>query len=425
MALVMWTVGGVVSLLIALVYCELATLVPQSGGDFSYIYKGVGPLPAFLTVWIGPLWTQCAGTAVLALVFTDYFLAFVYGTCTPPESLRKLIAALNIAILGMSNVISIKVGVYVQVISSVVKTLALSVIVIGGVVFLCQGRVENFKDSFEDSATEVKSHALSLYSIMFAYTGYVNISNIAEEIKDSKKNIPRAIVICVLLVTLIYITTNVSYFVLIPKVEFLQSNAVAYDWALKGIPTVATFLPICVMCSVYGANNGGSFSVPRIMFAAGRRGLYPQLFSFLHVDRLLPAFGILVYHIVSILMLIPGDVGQMINFCNFLAFVINMFSCIALLRLKRLNYCDENDDPNRFKVHTAVPVLALIICIFLIAAPFISEPRVEFLYSAGLVIGGIILYIPFLHYRIKLPWMDNFTYYCQVLFKICPTEKID
>lgn len=424
MALVVWTVAGVISLLIGLVYCELATLVPQSGGDFTFIYKGVGAVPAFLTVWIGPLWTQCAATAVLALVFADYFLAFMFGSCTPPDSMRITIAALQIVTVCISNVVSTRFGVFLQVICSFVKTLALSVIIIGGLVNLAQNRTESFADSFDGTATDVTSHALALYSCMFAYGGFQNISMITEEVKDAKKNIPRSIVLSVLIVTLIYVTTNISYFVLIPKFEFLQSNAVAYDWALKGIPSVATFLPLCVLCSVYGASNGGGYTIPRIMFAAGRRGFYPELFSYLHVDddKSHPVFAIFVYHFISLLMLIPGDVSRLINFLSFMGFTVMMFSCIGLLRLR---YSSKEHDQERFKTHIVIPVLAFLSCLFLIIAPFVTDPRVELLYSLAFVLGGLVLYFPFVHFQLRIPGIDKFTLFMQLIFKVCPTEKVD
>lgn len=423
-ALIIWSLGGVISLLMGLVYCELATIIPQSGGDFTFIYKGVGAVPAFLTVWIGPLLTNSASTAVLALVFTDYFLAFMYGSCTPPQSLRKAIAALHIITIGISNVASSKFGVYVQVVCSVIKVLALALIIVGGVVFLVQGRTENFYDSFEGSATDATSYALALYSNMFAYGGYVRISDITEEIVDAQKNIPRAIVISVLLVTLIYISTNISYFVLIPKIEFLQSSAVAYDWAQRGIPVIAASIPICVMFSVYGANNGGSFTIARVMFAAARRDLFPEVFSYLHVDKSLPVFGILVYHFVSLIMLIPGDVGRLINFLSFMGFTIMLFSCIALLRLKFM-LKNEKVDPLKFRTHVSIPILSFLFCLFLIIAPFITDPQIEFLYGAAFVLGGLVLYVPFIHFGFKLPGIDRFTQFLQLVCQICPTEKVE
>ena len=424
MALVMWTLGGLISLLMGLVYCELATITPQSGGDFTYIYKGVGPIPAFLTVWTGPLLTGSAASAVLAMVFADYLMAIMFGPCASTQSLRKTIAALLLITIGISNVISARLGVYVQVISSVIKLLALGVIIAGGLVFLAQGRTENLKDGFEGSATDVTSYALALYSCMFAYGGYNRIGYIAEEIIDAKKNVPRAIVISVSLVTCVYIATNVSYFVLIPKVELLQSSAVAYDWALKGIPFIATLIPICVMCSVYGANNGGSFSIARVMFAAARRDLYPEVFSYLTVSDSLPVFGTIVYHTVGLLMLIPGDIGRLVNFLNFMAFTVMWFSCIALLRLKYM-LRHEQVDPSRFRTHISIPILSLLCSSFLIVAPFVTNPQIEFVYSAAFVLAGLLLYVPFIHFGLKIPGIDKLTLFMQLLLQICPTEKVE
>lgn len=416
--------SGFISLIMGLVYCELSAIVPQSGGDIAYIHKGIGRLPAFLTVWTNLIWNQTAATAVLALLFADYFLAFMFGSCTPPDHMRKTVAALHIVTLGISNAVSIKIGIYVQVISSVIKTIAVSVIIAGGFVYLARGHTQNLEDAFEGSASDITSYSLALYSCMYAYSGYVRISEIAEEIRDAKKNIPRAIIISVLFVVLVNVTTNISYFVLIPKSEFLRSSAVAYDWAVKGISSVAAFIPLCVMCSLYGANNGGSFAVARIMFAAAKKDLFPECFSFLHFDRSLPVFGVLVHHSVSLLMILAGDIGRLINFLSFLTFAIMFLSCIALLRLK-YRARNEKDDPSKFKTSIIVPIVGAVSCLFLIIAPFVSNPQIEFLYSAAFVLGGLVLYIPFIHFNFKVPGIDKFTMLTQLLLNICPTEKHD
>ena len=423
MALVMWTLSGLVSLLMGLVYCELSQLVPQSGGDLAYINKGLGKIPAFIIVWTNIIWNQTASTAVQALLFSDYFLALMFGSCTPPEYMRKAVAALHIITLGITNVVSVKTGIYVQIISSIIKTVAISVIIIGGFVYLASGHTQHMDKPFEGSATDISSYCLALYSCMYAYSGYVRINEVSEEVQNAKKNIPRAIIISVLVVVVINITANISYFVLIPKLEFLQSNAVAYDWAMRGMASVAGLIPLCVMFSIYGANNGGSFALPRIMFAAAKADLYPEMFSFLHVDRSLPVFGVIVHHFISLLMLAAGDIGKLINFLSFMTFMMMMFSCISLLSLK-FRMRGETDD-TKFQTHVSIPIIGLVFCMFLIVAPFVSNPPIELLYSVIFVVAGLLLYVPFIYLEIRFPGMDTFTMLTQLLLNVGPTDKLD
>ncbi|KAH3858023.1 b(0,+)-type amino acid transporter 1-like [Dreissena polymorpha] len=423
MSLVIWSLCGLIAFMMGLVYAELGTIIPRSGGDFVYIRKGFGPVPAFLAVWVIPLFVQTSSTAVLALVFADYLLPLVYGSCPPPNVLRKLIGALLIITIAISNIVSPKFGVFVQMISTVAKTLALIIIAITGIVFILKGRTENLTNAFDGSASEVTSYSLAIYSCAFAYSGYIRIGEIADEIINPQKNIPRALMISITLVTVIYVVVNTSYFVLLPKPEFLGSPAVAYDWALKCIPSVAIFVPISVMISVYGSNNGGCFGSARVMFAAARAELYPEAISFLHAKDSTPIISLVLFHIICIIMLIPGDIQQLINFLSFMRSFVTLLSSLSLLRLKWLS----RKEPKKtgFRTNIIFPIVTSLIAVFLIVAPFINSPRIEFLYSAAFVFGGYFLYFPFVHFDWKLPGTDRITVFLQLLCNSCPTEKID
>ncbi|XP_045215477.2 b(0,+)-type amino acid transporter 1-like [Mercenaria mercenaria] len=423
MSIVIWGFCGVLSLLFGLVYGELGTRLPHSGGDFNYINKGLGPMPAFLVAWTVPLFISTAGMAVLALVFADYLLAFLFQSCTPPVLLTKAIAAAMIVTLGVVNAWSARLGAYTQVFCTVVKVTALFLISIGGVVFLCQGQVEHFKNSFEGSATNLTSYTLAIYSCMFAYGGFSRVGDIAEELINPKRNIPKAVIISVIAVTIIYVTTNISFFALLPKAEFLSSSAVAYDWALKGIRPVAFFIPISVLLSVYGASNGISFGTSRILFSVARAGQYPEVMSFLHVKSSVPVVSVIIIHVISLVMLIPGNIGTLINFLSFLSFILMMLTSISLLKIRYLqrNEKTNNDD---FRTPILIPILSGFLCLFLVVTPFVSTPQIEFLYSLAIVVAGVAIYIPFIQFGIKIPGTDALTKLFQLVCNICPPEKI-
>ena len=418
----MWVVAGFLSLCLGFVYAELGTLMPRSGGDFTYIKKVFGNWPAFLAVWTLPLFVQTASTAVLGLVFADYLLPLVMPACAAPQIIRRLIAAIHILTIGISNAFSPRIGVYVQIISMVTKVLALVIIVVTGAVNLGQSTNENFSAPFQDSSSDPTSYGLAMFACLFAYAGYQRIGEIADEVKDSNKNIPIGILLSIVLVTILYVLVNVSYFILLPKTEFLASAAVAYSWAQKAFPSVAVLIPIVVLISVYGANNGGCFAASRIMFAAARAGHYPEMISFLHIETQAPVVSIILYQALSLVMLIPGDIMSLINFMGFVQSFIVLTSSLALLRLK---YIRRGQKVEGFTSPIVFPIIAILGTLLLILAPFLTTPRIEFLYGAAFAAGGYILYIPFVHFGIKLPGIDKATTFFQLLCNGCPTEKVD
>ncbi|XP_060572674.1 b(0,+)-type amino acid transporter 1-like [Ruditapes philippinarum] len=422
MSLIMWTFCGLLSLLFALVYGELGSLLPHSGGDFSYINKSLGRVPAFLVVWTVPLFSNTASLAVLSLVFANYLLAFLFQSCTPSIAMTKLVAATMVLTLGVTNTWSAKLGAYTQIVCTVVKVTALLLISLGGIVFLCQGKVHNFDNSFQGSATDVTSYTLAIYNCMFAYGGFSRIGEIAEEIHNPQRNIYKAVLISVISVTFIYVMTNISFFTLLPKASFLTSSAVAYDWALDGFKPVAFLVPLCVIVSVYGASNSNSFGSSRILFSAARAGHFPEVMSFLNVNSSVPVISVMIIHGIALVLLIPGNIGTLINFLNFLIFIMMMLTSISLLNI-RYEQRNEPKDGDKFRSPIIVPILSTLFCIFLIVTPFVSSPQVEFLYGIAIVAVGFFIYIPFVHFELKVPGIDTVTMIFQLICNIRPVEK--
>ena len=304
------------------------------------------------------------------------------------------------------------------------KVAALFVISIGGVVYLFQGKTENFADSFNGTTNDVTSIALAIYSCMWAYSGYNNLNEIAEEIVNPKKNIPKAIIASLTLVTIIYISTNVSYFTLLSKEEFLSVNAVAFTWSERVLGAAAIFIPLSVMCSVHGASNGGFFTAVRLRFAAARAGHLPEMLSFLHYKTRIPLVSLIFNTFVAIVMLIPVDIAELINIVSFIGFISQGLTVVAFLKM-RYDIRNKPVNPDHFRIPIVVAVVALMVCIFMTVSPFISNPKIEFLYGVGFVLSGLLLYLPFVYLGWKLPGWDAFTTISQLSMELCPTVLDD
>ncbi|XP_052801347.1 b(0,+)-type amino acid transporter 1-like [Mya arenaria] len=419
-SLLIWVACGILSIIIGLVYAELGVILPKSGGDYTIIRTGIGNIPAFLISWTTTTVTHAGSRAVLALVFADYLCAPIFGACKAPDSIRKMIAAAQLLLLAITNTISVNIVASVQGLFTFLKVAALVVITVGGFVYLFQGKTENFEDAFEGTTNDVTSITLAVYSCMWAYGGYNNLNEIAEEMINPKKNIPKSIIISLTLITLIYISTNVSYFTLLSKDEFLSVNAVAFSWGERVLQAGAIFIPLSVMCSVYGASNGGFFTDVRVRFAAARAGHLPEILCYLHHKTRIP-LGALIFNTgVSILMLIPADVSELINLVSFIGFLTQGLSIVSFMKLRyhRRNKPVNKDD---FRIPMVLAVIALLVCIFMVVSPFISNPKIEFLYGAGFILSGLILYFPFVHFGWIIPGWDKVTTFFQLFMEMCPT----
>ena len=420
LSLVVWAACGVISMILGFVYAELGVIFPKSGGDYSIIKEGIGDIPGFLVAWTQCVVTQAGSRTVLALVFADYVCVPIFGGCPAPNSIRKTIAAGKLILLAITNTVSVRLVASVQGFFTATKVIALVVITIGGILFMSQGRVENFENSFEGSSTDVTKIALACYSCMWAYGGFNNLNEIIEEIINPKKNIPLAIVISLTLVTGIYITTNVSYFVLLSKSDFLSVPAVAYTWGERALGSAAIIIPICVMLSVYGASNGGFFTDVRVRFAAARSGHLPEVLSFLHHKTRIPLASLVFNTAASLIMLIPGDIRQLINLVGFVGFLTQGLTVISLLRF-RYQRRHLTRKTGEFRTPLIVPLLALVVCTLMFVAPFITDPKIEFFYGIAFILSGFIIYVPFVYLDKKIPGFDKVTVLAQLMMGICPT----
>ena len=422
MSLVVWLISGMISMVFGLVYGELGTIIPHSGGDYTYIYKGLGSGPAFLAVWIQTLINNTSSFPILALVFADYLLTPIFGNCGAPDSIRKTIAAVVILTLAITNVISVKVAANTQIIFTFAKVVALTIISIGGIVYMGQGNLENIRRGFTGSSTNVVDYTLAFYKCMFAYHGYSRTNEIAEELINSKRNIPRAVLFSILFVTVIYVTTNLSYSAALSNVEIVSSPAVAYDWALIVIKPASIIIPLSVMCSTYGALNGGGFSTGRIMFAAARNGHFPEVMSYLHVRTTIPVLSVIGTHVIGLILLIPGDIGTLINFASFSNFIVVGLTCISLLRIR---YNMKETNTNSFRTPISVIVLSFLICVFMIVSPFLDSPKTELLYGLAFIGVGVLVYFVFVFFDKSIPGFDKVTTFLQLVVQVSPTAKLD
>ncbi|KAL4234403.1 hypothetical protein ACF0H5_006050 [Mactra antiquata] len=419
LSLVIWAASGVLTMLLSLTYAELGVMLPKSGGDYTIVKTGIGDIPAFLISWTATVVTNSGSRTVLALVFADYVCAPIFP-CGAPNSIRKSMAAVQLLLLAITNTISVRLVSSLQNFFTLAKVLALICITTGGVVYLAQNGGRNLENSFDDSTNDVTSISLAIYSCMWAYGGYPNLNEIAEEIIEPKKNIPRALIISITLITCIYLTTNISYFAVLPKDVFLSSSAVAFTWGDKMLGSASILIPISVMCSVHGASNGGFFSDVRVRFAAARTGHLPEVLSFLHHKSRIPLVSLVLNTFLSLVLLIPGDISELINLVGFVGFLVQGLTMISYLRLR---YQRRNipKNPEDFRIPLFVPILALAICVFMLVSPFISKPRIEFLYGAGFILSGLLLYFPFVYFQFRIPGCDKFTTFTQLCLEVCPT----
>ena len=200
-------------------------------------------------------------------------------------------------LLTFVNCWEVKWATFVQDIFTYAKLTALAAIIIAGFVQLGRGRVEYF--TWDNTETDVTKIALSFYSGLFAYNGWNYLNFVIEELQDPVKNLPRAIAISCILVTVVYVLTNVAFYTTLSVPEVLGSEAVAVTFAERMFGHFAFLIPIFVAMSTFGGVNGILLTSSRLFYAGAVEGQMPEILSMIQVNKMTPAPAVLVVVIMQ------------------------------------------------------------------------------------------------------------------------------
>lgn len=415
LGIVVWILSGLLSTIGALCYAELGTMIPKSGGDYAYLNEAFGPSLAFLYMWSAFAVIMPAGNAVIAITCAQYLLQPLWPGCQVPYLAVRLIAAVLTCFLTWLNCYDVKWVAKVQDAFSFGKVLALGVIVVCGVIAFFDPKYDNLSDPFYGSYTEPGRIALSFYSGIFSFAGWNYLNFVTEEIKNPYKNLPRAIMISLPVVTVIYVLVNCAYFVVLSKTDILSSDAVAVTFGDKMLGRFNWIIPLFVVLSTFGSLNGNIFASSRLYFVGAQNGHLPGALSLLNVNSFTPIPSLIFLCIFTLLLLLIEDVFALINYATF---VESLFTLCSISGLLWMRY-KEPELKRPIKVSLALPVLFFIVCTFLVTTPFFVEPwqvGVGFL----IIISGIPVYRIFVHKQKKISWLDglssDFNSCCAKLF---------
>ncbi|KAI3387986.1 hypothetical protein SNEBB_004413 [Seison nebaliae] len=433
LSIVMWLVCGLISLLGALCYAELGTQIQESGCEYTYLHYAfvnenqsskkakLSSIPAFLFHWVAMFILKTSSAAIISLAFGKYFLTMFKDSSKYEEfHLDKLLAILLMILLTIVNSVSVKIATYVQNVTTIIKIVAVAIIIITGFVLLGQGKTEILQTGFTNSTSNGWKLSLALYNGMWAYDGWNNLNFVTGEIINPERNLPLAIFIAIPLVTIVYVLISISYFTLLTPMEIMSSNTAAADWAANIFTSKFSWvMPLFICVSTMGACNGSMFSAARLPYAGAKNGHMISLLGMVHIKWLTPLPAVIFQSTISCIMVIPSNLSDMIDFFNFCAW---MFYGLTFFSIIWMRYT-KPDDIRPFKVPIILPIIGVMISVYLIIAPIVYEPKIGYLVAFIIMISGLLLYVPFVLYEMRMPYMDKITYVLQIFLNVsAPTS---
>lgn len=420
LSLVIWVLSGLYSLVGAFCFAELGCMIPKSGADYAYIMTSFGPFLAFIRLWIECMIVRPTSQAIVALTFAIYALKPFYPECEPPMLSVKFLAVVCILILTFVNCWSVKWSTFVQDIFTYGKLLALAIIIGGGFYQLTQGKTEHF--NFENSTWDVTKIALSFYSGLFAYNGWNYLNFVIEELIEPAKNLPKAIMISVTLVTIVYTLTIISFHTTLSVSEVLKAEAVAVSYSSRIFGSLSVLVPVFVAMSTFGGVNGILLTSSRLFYAGAEEKQMPSILSMIQINHLTPTPAVIAMCLLSLIYLLSNDIYALINYVGFTSWLAIgiAVACVPYLRWKH----PEWERP--IKVHLFWPIIYIIATIFITTVPMISDPY-NTLMGCAIIATGIPVYFLFIGWKNKPRCVnrvvDSVTEVLQKIMVVVPPEK--
>ncbi|MHB8485577.1 MAG: APC family permease [Candidatus Acidiferrales bacterium] len=389
--LLVWVVGGILTVFGALSLAELGSIYPGTGGLCTYLRHAYGPLPAFLYAW-GLLFMIHSGSiAALAVGFGLYV-----GQILPLNTVdEKVLSAACVLALTIISCVGIRSGKLVQNLIAVAKISGL-----GGIILLLWIKGSRPIHLFEMAANtggrafSLAGFGIALVAVLWAYEGWHVVSFVAGEMKRPQVDLPRSLFYGTAAVMLIYLSANLGYYHLLSPAEIRGSNAVAAFAVGKLLgPIAKTFISLLILVSILGSMNGLILTGPRVYYAMARDNAFPRVFGQVSNRYRTPMLALMVQGVWSAVLAASGSYQQLFTDVIFTAWIFYGLAVAAVLVLRR-----TQPQLERLFCVPGYPWIPLLFCaaaIGLVLSTIIERPGGA-LIGIGLIAGGIPVYFFFI-----------------------------
>ena len=337
-AMLVWVVGGLLSLLGALTYAELAASNPEAGGLYCYIRDGFGRLAAFLYGWCLFLVIASGSVAALARAFSEYFARVV------PVSplMQTFVAVVVIAIVTAVNVWGTRQSSDLQNWTTLVKA---GVIVIMSAVLLSLGHhareVVPALGATQHGATLFSSFGLAMIAVLWAYEGWQFGTYSAGEVIDPQKAFPRAFLMGSLVLVGLYLLAIAAYLFALGPAATAASDTIAATSVTAVLGSWAgKIVALTILISTFSAANSVILTAPRVFYAMAKDNLFFKKLAVVHVTLRTPVFAIVALGVWSAVLVCAGELGQfqkLIEGVIFIGWIFYGLGAAAIFPIRRAN----------------------------------------------------------------------------------------
>ena len=393
--LLLWGLGGAITMCGALSLGELAAALPETGGLYAYLREGWGRMPAFLFGWSELVLIRANALGGIAVVFGEYLLRSLGVDPVDHWVAARCLSGGAIAFAAVANVRGANIGAFIVGIATWAKFAALLVLSLSAFL-LGAGRGATVANLTTGTGAPLVlgSMGLALVSILWAYDGWADLTFASGEVKDPQRNLPRAIILGTLAIIVIYALTNVAYLYVNPIGTVAQSRLVAADTMLvlfgrAGVVLVSVF----VMISSFSSLNGSMLASPRVFFAMADDGLFFETIAKVHPRYRTPYVAILLAAVLGIALVLSRSFEALTDTFVLAIWPFYALGVAAIYRLRRLR--PDLARPYRAIGYPVVPAIFVIAVAGFVLNSLVHDPVPTGITFALILAGVPVYYIAF------------------------------
>lgn len=393
--ILLWIIGGILTICGALSCGELAASMPKAGGQYVFLREAFSPFWGFIFGWSLFFIIQTGFIAAVSVAFAKYFGVFIpwisentilfkiaFTGFSFALNSAQLVGIVSILVLTAINICGLKAGAFVQNLFTVLKVLGILILTASAFLLYKNGSVQNFAPIWEPLVSSgVKiglfaAIAVAMSKALFAYDAWYTVTFVAGEIDNPKKNLPLSLLTGTLTIMLVYVLAVCAYIYVLPlnQMANVADNRVAADVAHIIFGDIGlNFIAIAIVISTFGCNNGLILGGARVFYAMAKDGFFLKPASEINSKFKSPVNSLIYQAIWASILTLSGKYSDLLTYTAFASLLFNAMSVVGLFVLRK----KRPDMPRPYKTwgYPVVPLLYILISLFFLVYIVIGDPR--------------------------------------------------
>jgi APA family basic amino acid/polyamine antiporter len=403
-----WLLGGFIALAGAFIYAELTSIRPAVGGQYAFFKEAFHPALAFVYGWALLLVIQTGGMAAVSMTFADYSLRLLQSAGAGDVAAAldrighlagldagKLVAILALAGLTVINCLGVRAGTALQSFLTVLKMLAIAGLVVCGVFLVQSGGTTVPSPTGVQTPFGLATHfGAAMVPVLFAYGGWQTACFIAGEVHHPQRNLPRALLLGVTGVIVLYLSVNWVCLRALGPAGLAATTTPAADVAKLALGAKGTFLISAgIVISTLGFLSQGMLTAPRVYFAMAEDRLFFRSLARIHPRTQVPVAAIALQGLTAILIALTGRYEQILNYVVSVDFIFYGLtaSCIFIFRRRAAGGVFANGGKFRIPGHPFTTLFFIACCWIVVLNSIYAQP-LNSLVGLAFMLTGLPVY---------------------------------